>query len=165
VGIARRPFDPGAHGWTKMEYRQGDVRDLGAQPVLPAQFVHEDDVGSALLRCVVAAGPPGVYNIAGDGIVTAVDIARELGLHPLPVPARPAQVASRAMVAVPFLPPAAGWVEVFSHPAVMDTARAKRELGWTPRFTALEAVRDTLRWALAQDALSTISVAAPRSLA
>jgi hypothetical protein len=27
VGIARRPFDPTEHGWTKMEYRQGDVRD------------------------------------------------------------------------------------------------------------------------------------------
>src|SRR5919108_3391048 len=27
VGIARRPFDPAEHGWTKMEYRRGDVRD------------------------------------------------------------------------------------------------------------------------------------------
>ena len=27
VGVARRPFDPAAHGWTKLEYRQGDVRD------------------------------------------------------------------------------------------------------------------------------------------
>src|SRR3954470_4823968 len=26
VGIARRPFDPAEHGWTKMEYRQADVR-------------------------------------------------------------------------------------------------------------------------------------------
>jgi nucleoside-diphosphate-sugar epimerase len=30
VGIARRPFDPAAHGWTKMDYRRGDVRDPGA---------------------------------------------------------------------------------------------------------------------------------------
>ena len=30
VGIARRPFDPARHGWTKMEYRQGDVRDEAA---------------------------------------------------------------------------------------------------------------------------------------
>src|SRR5919202_263329 len=30
VGIARRPFDPAEHGWTKMEYRQGDVRDPDA---------------------------------------------------------------------------------------------------------------------------------------
>src|SRR3954463_14799519 len=30
VGIARRPFDPEEHGWTKMEYRRGDVRDQAA---------------------------------------------------------------------------------------------------------------------------------------
>jgi UDP-glucose 4-epimerase len=27
VGMARRPFDPAAHGWRKVEYRQGDVLD------------------------------------------------------------------------------------------------------------------------------------------
>jgi uncharacterized protein YbjT (DUF2867 family) len=30
VGIARRPFDPLERGWTKMEYRCGDVRDPAA---------------------------------------------------------------------------------------------------------------------------------------
>jgi nucleoside-diphosphate-sugar epimerase len=30
MGIARRPFDPVARGWTKMEYRRGDVRDEDA---------------------------------------------------------------------------------------------------------------------------------------
>ena len=102
-------------------------------------------MGQALLRCVVAAGPPGAYNIAADGIVTAADIARELGMLPLPLPAGPAQVTARAVAALPFLPPVAQWVEAASHPAIMDTTRAKRELGWAPRFTALEALRDTLR--------------------
>jgi nucleoside-diphosphate-sugar epimerase len=27
VGMARRPFDPAAHGWRKVEYRRGDVLD------------------------------------------------------------------------------------------------------------------------------------------
>jgi nucleoside-diphosphate-sugar epimerase len=114
-------------------------------PALPLQLVHEEDVGQALLQCVVAAGPAGAYNIAADGIITAADIARELGLRPLPVPAGPAQFAALAMAGLPFLPPMAQWVEAASHPAIMDTTRAKRELGWAPRFTALEALRDTLR--------------------
>jgi nucleoside-diphosphate-sugar epimerase len=114
-------------------------------PALPVQFVHEEDMGRALLQCVVAAGPPGAYNIAADGIVTVTDIARELGMLPLPLPAGPAQFAARAIAALPFLPPVAGWVEAASHPAIMDTTRAKQELGWVPRFTALEALRDTLR--------------------
>jgi nucleoside-diphosphate-sugar epimerase len=114
-------------------------------PVLPLQFVHEEDVGHALLQCVVAAGPPGAYNIAASGILTTADVARELGMFPLPFPAGPAQFAARAIAALPFLPPAAQWVEAASHPAIMDTTRATRELGWAPRFTALEALRDTLR--------------------
>jgi nucleoside-diphosphate-sugar epimerase len=56
-------------------------------PALPVQFVHEEDMGRALLQSVVAAGPPGAYNIAADGIVTVTDIARELGMLPLPLPA------------------------------------------------------------------------------
>jgi len=114
-------------------------------PALPLQLVHEEDVGRALLQCVVAAGPPGAYNIAADGIVTAADVARELGLLPLALPPGPAQIVARALAAVPFLPPVAGWVEAASHPAIMDTSRAKRELGWAPRFSALETLRDTLR--------------------
>ena len=113
-------------------------------PVMPLQFVHEEDLGRALLQCVVAAGPPGAYNIAADGILTSVDVAREFGLIPVPLPAGPAQLAARAIAALPFLPPAVQWVEAASHPAIMDTTRAKRDLGWAPRFTALEALRDTL---------------------
>ena len=114
-------------------------------PVLPLQFVHEEDLGQAFLRCVVAAGPPGAYNVAADGILTAADVAREFGLLPLPLPAGPAQFAARAVAGLPFLPPAAQWVEAASHPVIIDSSRAKKELGWAPRFTALEALRDTVR--------------------
>lgn len=113
-------------------------------PVLPLQLVHEADVGQALVLCAVRAGPPGAYNIAADGILTATVVARELGLLPLPVPAGPAHAVARAIVAAPFLPPVAQWIEAAAHPAIMDTARAKAELGWTPGYTALETLRDTL---------------------
>lgn len=123
----------------------GRIRLPVLVPELPIQLVHEQDVGQALLECVVAAGPPGAYNIAADGVVTAAAIVRELGLLPLHLPARPARVAARAVAALPFLPPIAQWVEAASNPPIMDTAHAKAELGWAPRFTALETLRDTLR--------------------
>jgi nucleoside-diphosphate-sugar epimerase len=114
-------------------------------PALPLQLVHEEDIGQALLQCAAAAGPPGAYNIAADGIITAADIARELGMLPLPLPAGPAQFVALALAALPFLPPTLQWVEAASHPSIMDTSRAKQELGWAPRFTAIETLRDTLR--------------------
>ena len=118
---------------------------LTGVPDLPLQLVHEADVGSALLQCVVGAGPAGAYNIAGDGVLTAVDVARELGFVPVPLPARPFQVAARAAARLPGLPSVGEWVEAASHPAVMDTSKAKEQLGWSPRYSALEALRDTLR--------------------
>jgi nucleoside-diphosphate-sugar epimerase len=113
-------------------------------PDLPIQFVHEDDVGTALLQCIVGAGPPGAYNIAGDGVLSLVQVARELGFLPIPLPAGPAHTAARVLARLPGLPTVAEWIEAFSHPAIMDTAKAKDELGWKPRYTSLEALRDTL---------------------
>jgi nucleoside-diphosphate-sugar epimerase len=115
-----------------------------AVPDLPLQFVHEDDVGRALMQCVVAAGPPGAYNIAGDGVLSALDVAREAGFIPLPVPARPVQRLARAVSRVSWLPQQLAWVEVLSHPPVMDTTKAKVELGWEPQHSGLEALRATL---------------------
>jgi nucleoside-diphosphate-sugar epimerase len=114
-------------------------------PEHPMQLIHEEDVGRALQLCVVGAGPPGAYNIAGEGVVTAADVAREFGALPIRVPAGPGQAAARAVSRLPFLPPVAQWVEAAARPAIMDTTRAREELGWRPRYTGLEALRDTLR--------------------
>jgi nucleoside-diphosphate-sugar epimerase len=113
-------------------------------PALPLQVVHEDDVGAALLLCTVAAGPPGAYNIAADGIVTAADVTRLFGFLPLALPPVVGQVAARLGARLPLLPPALQWVEAAAHPAIMDTSRAKAQLGWTPAHTALDALQDTL---------------------
>jgi nucleoside-diphosphate-sugar epimerase len=116
-------------------------------PGVEFQLIHEADVGQALLQCALGAGPPGAYNIAGDGLLTGADIARELGFAPLPLPPGLVHRAARAAGAVPrppYLPPWTDWVEALSHPAIMDTTKARQQLGWTPRYTALEALRDTL---------------------
>src|SRR3954471_1266842 len=52
VGIARRPFDPLEHGWTKMEYRRGDVRE---PEVLEAAF-RDADVVVHLAFMITGAG-------------------------------------------------------------------------------------------------------------
>ncbi|MBW3653998.1 MAG: NAD-dependent epimerase/dehydratase family protein, partial [Actinobacteria bacterium] len=83
---------------------------------LALQFVHEEDVGEALRLCVLGAGPPGAYNLAGDGVLTAVDVAREVGLLPLSVPLAPVQAAAGLLAALPFAPPQLGWAEAICGP-------------------------------------------------
>jgi len=77
-------------------------------------------------------------------VLSAVDVAREFGLIPLRAPARPTQVAARTVARLPFLPSFAEWVEAASRPAIMDTSKAKGELGWQPRYSGLEALRATV---------------------
>src|SRR5690349_1848398 len=144
------PLAPLGRGLASLATRAGQAARAGRVPRLPVlvpsmplQCVHEQDLGDAFLRCVVATGPPGAYNVAADGILTSADVVREFGLLPVPLPAGAARIAARAVAALPFLPPAAQWVEAASHPAIMDTTKAKNELGWTPHYTALEALRDT----------------------
>jgi nucleoside-diphosphate-sugar epimerase len=161
VYLLRPPIVLGPHAVGAKDFLPGRLGPLGRPfqsrlrrspvplpvpvPDLPMQFIHEADVGDALLQCIVAAGPPGAYNIAGDGVVSAVDVVRELGLRPIPLPAAPAQALARRVARLPYLPSFAQWVEAFSQPAIMDTTRAKTELGWTPRYSGIEAVRATLR--------------------
>ncbi len=117
-------------------------------PGVQLQFIHEEDVGQALLQCALGEGPPGAYNIAGDGVLTGADVARELGLAPVSIPGRLIHTAARVAGAVPrpgFVPPAADWVEAMSHPAIMDITKAKQELGWRPKYTGVQALRDTLQ--------------------
>jgi nucleoside-diphosphate-sugar epimerase len=114
-------------------------------PDLPLQLIHQEDVAEALRLCVVGAGAPGAYNIAADDVVTFVDVARELGLRAVPLPGGPVASLARAVTKLPYLPSGAQWVEVLSHPAIMDTTKAKTQLGWKPRHSAIESLRSTVR--------------------
>ncbi|MFZ0141558.1 MAG: NAD-dependent epimerase/dehydratase family protein [Aeromicrobium sp.] len=113
-------------------------------PDLPMQLIHQNDVAEALRLCVIGAGAPGAYNIAADDIVNGADVLRELGFLPLTVPGKPMAAVARAISTLPFLPSGLQWVEALSHPAIMDTTKARTELGWRPKHSAIESLRASL---------------------
>jgi UDP-glucose 4-epimerase len=109
------------------------VRPLLPDPGVPFQLVHADDVAQALVAATLGAGPPGVYNLAGDGSLTMTDLARELGWYAFPVPTMAVDATASVVSLMPFLPAEAHWIQVFRSSVLMDTTKARRELGWKPK--------------------------------
>src|SRR5260370_7057813 len=76
VGIARRPFDPAGFGWTKLEYRSGDVRDPAA---LLDAFAGADVVVHLAFLIAGAACAEVIGGVSVDGTLNAFRAAAEAG--------------------------------------------------------------------------------------
>lgn len=125
------------------------VRPWMPTPPVPMQFVHEDDVAQAIELAVRGAGEPGVYNLAGDGVVVGPEVARLLGLRAAPLPRVVVDGALRAIAAAPPVLPFLSWAALVTEPVLVDTTKAHEEFGWRPAWDsrgALEATREGLGW-------------------
>jgi nucleoside-diphosphate-sugar epimerase len=110
---------------------------------VPIQLVHHDDVAAALAAAVVGRGAPGAYNLAGDGEILIADIARALGWRSVRVPRPALGVGTTVAGRLSFISPQLEWATALTTPVIMDTAKARRELGWEPRFGAAETLVQT----------------------
>lgn len=127
--------------------RRSPLRVPVLVPDLQMQVIHEDDVGSAFVQCIVGAGPPGAYNIAADGVLSGADVVRELGLQPVTVAGGLLRRLARRTASLPLpssVPPVTSWAEAISQSSIIDTSKAKEQLGWEPSYDAQETIRATL---------------------
>jgi UDP-glucose 4-epimerase len=120
------------------------LRPVLPDPGVPFQLVHHDDVASAMRAAVLGRGTPGVYNLAGAGQLTVKQLAEELGWYSIPMPELALDVVAEMVGRLGFLPAQAQWVAAFREPMIMDSAKAKRELGWRPKHNALATLRETI---------------------
>lgn len=116
------------------------LKPVVPDPGFPLQLVHHDDVAEAIALAATAPAPPGAYNIAGDGVVTVSEVAKALGGRPVRVPAVAASAASAAISRVPFVPSILEWLHVARTSVVMDTTKARTQLGWRPVHSAQETL-------------------------
>lgn len=103
------------------------------------QCVHEDDVADAVLLALEkeARGP---FNLAADGSFSFGDeIRRRHRLHiPLPLPAvRSAFIAAWKLTGWGGEP---AWLDGLTQNLTLDCARARRELGWQPRYSSTQTL-------------------------
>lgn len=116
------------------------LKPVVPDPGFPLQLVHPDDVASAIALAATTPAPPGAYNIAGDGVVAVADVATALGARSVRVPAAAASAASAAISRVPRVPFMLEWLHTARTSMVMDTGKAKSQLGWRPVHSSAQAL-------------------------
>jgi len=120
------------------------VRPVLPDPGITFQIVHHDDVTAALQAGIAGKGTPGVYNLAGPGVLTVAQFAEALGYSTFPVPARAVAATAEIVGRLPLMPGAARWIDSFRTPVLMDTAKAEEQLGWHPQHDARETLQRTI---------------------
>jgi UDP-glucose 4-epimerase len=122
----------------------------GLLPLLPLpaglrmQAVHGDDVGEAYRLAVTDERARGAYNVAAEPVLDAATLGRTLDARPLGVPARALRAAANVTWRLRLQPTPPGWLDMGMSVPVMDSARIRRDLGWSPRRSAEEALLELL---------------------
>ena len=88
-----------------------------------------------------ATAPPGAYNLAGDGTITLGDLAARLGWLAVPGPAARWSARPRSAPSLPLVPTLAQWINAGRVAGGHGHDKARRELGWSPRYNTRETLR------------------------
>ena len=110
---------------------------------LRGQVVHSYDVGEAY-RLALTREVRGAFNLAAEPVLDAHEVGRILNARPVPLPARLARTGADLSWRLRLQPVSAGWFDMALSVPIMDTTRARTQLGWTPRRSADETLLDLL---------------------
>jgi nucleoside-diphosphate-sugar epimerase len=139
-----------------------EVRRLFAGPFLPSpllrrslipivpdmdrlrfQCVHADDAAEAY-RLAVTKGVRGAFNIATDPVLDGRSVAAIMDARPVKVAPRVARAITSLTWRAGVQPTPPGWFDLAMQSPLMDTTRARAELGWAPTYTSEAALLDLL---------------------
>ncbi len=105
--------------------------------------VHAADVADAVAR-IVEQTANGAFNLAAEPPVTRDVIARLLGARTISASHRLLRTAASLSWRLRVQPVDPGWVDLAFGVPLLDTTRARTQLGWRPRYDSREAVADLL---------------------
>ena len=113
-------------------------------PRLRFQALHSDDAGAAYRLAIVRDDARGAFNLAAEPVLDPQELGRVLGARPVPVPARLARAATALTWRAHLQPTPPGWLDLALGVPIMDVGRARAELGWEPRRSSGDALRELL---------------------
>jgi nucleoside-diphosphate-sugar epimerase len=139
-----------------------EIRRLFAGPLLPAsllrpglipfvpdvprlrfQAVHSLDVGDAYRRALLSHSR-GAFNLAAEPPLGPPELAGILRARRLRLPARALRAGAALTYALRLQPTEPGWVDMALAVPLIDSARARTELGWQPTRSAPDTLLELL---------------------
>jgi len=119
-------------------------------PLLPVterlvfQAVHSHDVGEAYRLAAINDGARGAFNIAAEPVLDPARLGRLLGARPVRVPRAALRRAAEVSWQLRLQPTHPSWLDLGLDTPLMDTTRARDELGWRARRSSEEALAELI---------------------
>jgi UDP-glucose 4-epimerase len=123
--------------------RPGLVPFVPDIPRLRFQAVHSRDVGDAY-RLAIVEDVRGAFNIAADPVLDPPELARLLRARTIKMSPRVARAFAAATWHLHLQPTPPGWLDLALGVPLLDTTRAREELGWEARRDSGEALLELL---------------------
>lgn len=114
-----------------------------AHPRLAFQAVHADDAAEAY-RLALHRDVRGAFNVAADPLITSHELATLLSARPVGVAGNWIRGVVSATWRLHLQPTAPGWIDLAMGVPLMDTTRAREELGWVPTRSGIDALGELL---------------------
>ncbi|MBK9596491.1 MAG: SDR family oxidoreductase [Rhodocyclales bacterium] len=124
---------------------RNQITDLFEKPRLlairgsdsPFVFIWDQDVVGCLLRAI-ESDKTGIFNVAGDGVLTIHEIAARLGKRCLVLPPGLLRLALRLLKALGLTQYGPEQLDFLRYRPVLDNTRLKRDFGYVPQLTSAQ---------------------------
>ncbi len=123
--------------------RPGLIPFVPDVPRLRFQAVHSLDVGDAYRRALLSDAR-GAFNLAADPPIGPAELAEVLRARRVRLPSAALRNAAAVTFALRLQPSEPGWVDMALAVPLLDSARARRELGWEPARSGIEALSELI---------------------
>lgn len=123
-------------------------------PGLRFQCLHSYDVAEAY-RLAITGDARGAFNVAADPVIDPPTLAEMFGARLIKVSPKAVRGFARVTWKARLQPTPEGWFDLALQAPLLDTKRARTELGWEPRFTSTQALLDLMAGIRTRDGVDT----------